>query len=139
MSFYKSILPDRIVSALNEAQLSQFIDSSNTVGENGVLLSGGERQRISLARAFVSDRPIILSDEATSQLDNENMIRIENLVLDSDKTLITITHRLIKEILQRYDSIFVMSAGEIVESGTFDELITQKGLLYSLYYISEKS
>lgn len=74
-------------------------------------------------------------DEATSQLDNENMDKIENLVLDSDKTVISITHRLVKRVLQKYDKIYIISQGHIVEQGTFDELISEKGLLYSLYYI----
>lgn len=77
-------------------------------------------------------------DEATSQLDNENMYRIENLVLNSDKTVISITHRLVKNVLQRYDKIYIMSQGEIVEQGSFDELIAKQGLLYSLYYIYGK-
>lgn len=96
---------------------------------------GGEKQRLSLARAFTSNCPIILMDEATSQLDNENMDKIENLVLDSDKTVISITHRLVKRVLQKYDKIYIISQGHIVEQGTFDELISEKGLLYSLYYI----
>lgn len=74
-------------------------------------------------------------DEATSQLDNENMYKIENLVLDSEKTVISITHRLVKKVLQKYDKIYIMSKGQIVEQGSFDELIAEKGLLYSLYYI----
>ena len=74
-------------------------------------------------------------EEATSQLDNENMYKIENLVLDSEKTVISITHRLVKKVLQKYDKIYIMSKGQIVEQGSFDELIAEKGLLYSLYYI----
>lgn len=136
VSFYKSVSSDRVVKALNEVQLSRFINTGNKIGENGILLSGGERQRISLARAFVGQSPIILSDEATSQLDNENMLKIENLILNSDKTVITITHRLIETILRRYDTIFVLSDGKLAESGTFDDLIEKRGLLYSLYYIS---
>ena len=135
VSFYKSISADRIEKALREVQLSQFIDMKSNIGENGVLLSGGEKQRLALARAFTSDCPIILMDEATSQLDNENMYKIENLVLDSEKTVISITHRLVKKVLQKYDKIYIMSKGQIVEQGSFDELIAEKGLLYSLYYI----
>ena len=66
VSFYKSISADRIEKALREVQLSQFIDMKSNIGENGVLLSGGEKQRLALARAFTSDCPIILMDEATS-------------------------------------------------------------------------
>lgn len=135
VSFYKSVSPEKVEKALRAVQLSQFIDMKNTIGENGVLLSGGEKQRLSLARAFTSNCPIILMDEATSQLDNENMDKIENLVLDSDKTVISITHRLVKRVLQKYDKIYIISQGHIVEQGTFDELISEKGLLYSLYYI----
>lgn len=135
VSFYKSIPKEKIEKALEEMQLSQFINMKNNIGENGVLLSGGEKQRLALARAFTSDCPIILMDEATSQLDNENMYKIENLVLNSDKTVISITHRLVKKVLQKYDKIYIMSKGKIVEQGSFDELIAEKGLLYSLYYI----
>ena len=63
------------------------------------------------------------------------MYKIENLVLDSEKTVISITHRLVKKVLQKYDKIYIMSKGQIVEQGSFDELIAEKGLLYSLYYI----
>lgn len=138
ISFYKAVSEEKIKRILEEVQLCGLNGIEGTIGENGVLLSGGEKQRLSLARAFISNCPIILMDEATSQLDNENMYRIENLVLNSDKTVISITHRLVKNVLQRYDKIYIMSQGEIVEQGSFDELIAKQGLLYSLYYIYGK-
>lgn len=136
ISFYKNISINKINETLEQVDLGYFIGHQEYVGENGKLLSSGERQRISLARAFLNDCPIILLDEATSHLDNENMIKIENLVTSSSKTIITITHRLTEKILKKYDMIYVMSQGKIIEYGTYNDLINQKGLLYSLYYIS---
>lgn len=119
--------------------INNLEDGINTkIGEAGDLLSGGEKQRISIARALLRETPIMILDEFTSSLDNETSSMIENLLLDiPDITLISITHKLIKSVLNKYDEIIVMRDGCIVEHGPFDELIKNKSYFYNLYYIQE--
>lgn len=102
------------------------------VGERGFLLSGGQKQRIAIARAVVSDPKILLLDEATSALD----VRSECVVQDAldraaqSRTTIVIAHRL--STIRDADNIVVMSHGDIVEQGTHDHLLSQKGSYYEL-------
>jgi len=97
------------------------------VGERGVLLSGGQRQRISIARAFVRDAPIIVLDEATASLDARAEGEIQAAIdrLEKDRTVICVAHRL--STLTSMDSIVVLSAGRIVESGTYRQLLSGDG------------
>lgn len=97
------------------------------VGEKGIKLSGGERQRIAIARAIIKDSPILLFDEATSSLDNQNEEVITNAIADlsKNKTVITIAHRLSSII--NCDRIIFIKDGEIAESGTHEELIALGG------------
>ena len=102
-------------------------------GENGCNLSGGEKQRISIARALVKKSQLLLLDEATSALDNETSASITNNLLNIDNTTkIMITHRLDEEILSKFDEIIVMKNGNIVEYGTYDELIKNDAVFKSL-------
>ncbi|QIB27401.1 ABC transporter ATP-binding protein [Caloranaerobacter azorensis] len=106
------------------------------VGESGCNLSGGERQRIAIARALVKNTPILILDEATSSLDNETAFKIENSLIDiKELTILVVTHKLIGNILEKYDKIIVIKDGRIKEIGTFQELIDKKGYFYSLYTI----
>lgn len=108
-------------------------DGYNTMlGENGKGLSGGEKQRISLARALLKNAPIILLDEPTSALDvmTERLIRQTLNLIKGSKTIIMIAHRL--STVKQADRILVISNGQLVESGTDDELMHQKGLYYHL-------
>lgn len=97
------------------------------VGERGVLLSGGQRQRISIARAFIRDAPVIVLDEATASLDARAEAEIQTAVdrLEEHRTVICVAHRL--STLASMDWIVVLSAGRIIEQGTYRELFSCDG------------
>lgn len=132
---------DDILKSCERAGLSKLINNlpngiDSLVGENGNKLSGGEKQRIAIARALINNTQILILDESTSALDNETAYNLENSLLDlKDLTLVTVTHKLIKNILNKYDEIIVMKNGSVVEKGSFEYLLSQKGYFYSLYYI----
>jgi ATP-binding cassette, subfamily B, bacterial len=98
------------------------------LGERGVRLSGGQRQRISIARAMLKNPPLLLLDEATSALDaeSERMVQAALEAAMKDRTTLVIAHRL--ATVQRADRIVVMEAGEIVDTGTHQELVARGGL-----------
>jgi subfamily B ATP-binding cassette protein MsbA len=121
-----------IESAARLAGCHEFIMQLPTgyqtrVGERGVLLSGGQRQRISIARAFVRDAPIIILDEATASLDARAEAEIQAAVdrLEEDRTVICVAHRL--STLASMDWIVVLSAGRIIEKGTYRQLLFGDG------------
>jgi ATP-binding cassette, subfamily B, bacterial len=103
------------------------------VGDRGGQLSGGQRQRIALARAILHNPKILLLDEATSALDPETEAAINETInrLAKDRTLITVTHRLMSII--NSDRIFVLDRGNLIEQGSHQELIKLKGLYYRLW------
>ena len=138
ISLGKKIPEDDILRVCNLVGLDDFIFSledglDTELGEKGVKISGGQKQRISIARAMLSDSPIIIFDEATSALDNlsQEMImeNIKNVLLD--KIVIIIAHRL--STIKDVDKIFVMYRGTVVETGNHKELMLQKGKYYKLY------
>lgn len=131
-----------IIEAARRAAAYDFImnleDGFQTVvGENGASLSGGQRQRVSIARAFLKNSPILLLDEATSALDSESEkhIQIAMKKLLKGKTAIIIAHRL-STVLDA-DKIIVLKHGEIIESGTHQELIALNGHYAMLYNIQQ--
>ena len=103
------------------------------VGERGALLSGGQKQRISIARIFLKNPPILILDEATSSIDT----RTERIIQESmdrlmhGRTTFVIAHRL--STVRNSDCIMVLEQGRIIERGTHDQLIEEKGKYYQLY------
>ena len=107
-------------------------------GENGSGLSGGEKQRVSIARSLLRKTPVLLMDEATAALDTETAYNVTNSILGLDGlTRIVVTHSLDGTLLKRYDRIFTLKNGNIIESGTFDELMEKKEYFYSLFTVSQ--
>ena len=120
------------------AKIHDFIMSlpdgyKTTVGERGLKLSGGEKQRVGIARTLLKDPPILLLDEATSALDTdtERDIQSELRAMGQGRTVITIAHRL--STIQDADRIVVLENGEIVETGTHDQLLDQAGRYAQLW------
>ena len=103
------------------------------VGERGVKLSGGQRQRIAIARAFLRDAPILVLDEATSQLDSEVEQAIQDNLLNlmKGKTVLVVAHRL--STISRLDRLIVLDQGKIVDQGSHEELIARNGLYSDLW------
>ena len=133
---YKNIPEKEFDYVIQKSGLSSLIQQKGknfSCGTNGNKLSGGEKQRISIARALLRNASILLMDEASSALDEKTADEIMHSILDMpDTTSLVITHRLNSTLLKRYDGIFVLHHGKLIESGTFDELMKNKGLLYSL-------
>ncbi len=118
---------EEIEEATRKANALDFINTfpegmETLVGERGVKLSGGQRQRIAIARAILKDPKILILDEATSSLDSESEYLVQQAldVLMKGRTTIIIAHRL--ATIRKVDKIFVLNQGEVVESGTHDEL-----------------
>ena len=125
--------------AIKAAYLDDFVSGlehglETFIGERGILLSGGQKQRVAIARAFLKNAPIVILDEATSALDNKAeavvQMAIDNLM--RDKTVFVIAHRL--STIQNADKIVVINQGEIVESGTHDELLKIENGAYKTLY-----
>jgi subfamily B ATP-binding cassette protein MsbA len=109
------------------------------IGEKGIALSGGQRQRLSIARAILRDAPILVLDEATSEMDAEGERAIQTALeeLMRGRTTICIAHRL--STIQKADLIVVMENGRIVETGTHAGLIQSRGVYCKLYELQFES
>ncbi|WP_426816664.1 lipid A ABC transporter ATP-binding protein/permease MsbA [Winslowiella sp. 2C04] len=103
------------------------------IGENGVLLSGGQRQRIAIARALLRDSPILILDEATSALDTESERAIQSALdeLQKNRTSLVIAHRL--STIEKADEIVVVEDGRIVERGSHEQLLSERGAYAQLH------
>ena len=107
-------------------------------GENGKALSGGEKQRISIARSLLQKSSVLLADEVTAALDAQTAYQVTRDILKLDGiTRIIVTHTLVESLLRQYDGIIVLKDGYIVENGTFEALMEQKGYFYALYTVAQ--
>jgi len=124
-----------IIEAARQANAHDFIMElpkgyETLVGERGVKLSGGERQRVAIARAFLADAPILILDEATSSLDSESEVMIQQAMerLMEGRTTLVIAHRL--STVRALDRLLVFDKGKIVEEGNHEQLIRLNGGIY---------
>ncbi len=134
---------DDVIAAAKMADAHAFIETLSDakgnagydarVGERGVKLSGGQRQRIAIARAIYRDAPILILDEATSQLDTETEQHIQDNLIDymKERTVFVIAHRL--STIRDMDHILVLDQGKIVEQGSHDDLMALQGLYSQMW------
>lgn len=116
---------DTFIRALPEGYATQ-------ISESGANLSGGQRQRIAIARALITEAPIMILDEPTSALDPNNERSITHTLnsLKGQRTIILVSHRL--STVVECDQIFMMERGEIIERGTHEELVARRGAYYEM-------
>ena len=131
--------PEEVYVAAKSAKIHNYNESLpdgyNTIlSDDGVNISKGQKQLITIARAFLSKAPILILDEATSNVDSRTEIQIQNAMTDlmKDKTCFIIAHRL--STIQNADTILVVKDGAIIEQGNHEQLIKQGGFYYSLYH-----
>ena len=131
-----------VEAAARAAHAHEFISQldqgyETRIGERGQRLSGGQRQRIAIARAVLTDAPILILDEATSSLDSESEALVQDALshLLANRTAFVIAHRL--STVRRADQILVLDQGKIVEQGRHEELLTQPSSVYAKLYATQ--
>jgi subfamily B ATP-binding cassette protein MsbA len=129
---------DEVARAARQAHAEEFILAcpdgyATAVGERGVRLSGGQRQRLAIARAFLKNPPILILDEATSDLDAESEFMVQQALSDlmRGRTVLVIAHRL--ATVRNADRIVVVHEGRLAEMGRHDELLARDGVYRRLY------
>jgi len=135
---------DDVIKAAKAANAHDFIEKTSNgydtfIGDRGMRLSGGEKQRIAIARALFKDPPILILDEATSQLDTESERLVQEAIdrLMAHRTVFVIAHRL--STVEHADNIVVLEGGKIIESGTHKQLLEASGTYKRLYELQFKS
>ena len=128
----ENISPAQVEEAAKIANAHDFIMATDQgyqtmIGDRGSKLSGGQRQRLTIARAVLKNPPILILDEATSALDSESEKLVQDALIKlmQERTSIVIAHRL--STIQHADEIIVMDQGQIIERGTHEILLQQKG------------
>ena len=131
---------EEIIDACKKAEIHDFITTTENgydtiIGENGITLSGGQRQRLAIARALINNSKIIMFDESTSSLDNENQAKIQSVIekLSADHTIIVVAHRL--STIINADNILFMDDHKIHAEGTHKELFENCEAYRDLYQI----
>ena len=134
----RRVADEELEAALRDVDLDEFRSGlreglDTEIGDRGVRLSGGQRQRVALARALLRDPDILILDEATSALDSIVEQRVAHAIQrrSAGRTLIMIAHRL--STIRGADLIIVMDKGRVAEQGSWDDLLTQKGIFRQLY------
>ena len=140
----KTASMDQVIAAAKAAQVHDFIaglpDGYETIaGERGVLLSGGQRQRMTIARAILQDRPIVILDEATAFVDPETEAALLAALssLMRGRTVIIVAHRL--SVIRSADQILVFDAGRLVETGRHEDLVARAGVYARLWECSTRA
>ena len=128
----------KLLEAVKASHVDKFSNRlekglETVIGERGIKLSGGQRQRVAIARAILANPRILILDEATSNLDTESEMYIQESLTElmKSRTTIVIAHRL--STIRKADQILVIEEGKIVEQGTHDELINKRGRYFKLY------
>ena len=141
ITMFREFPAPEVDRAIRLSGLSQLIEQHGAdylCGENGRGLSGGEKQRISIARSLLKNASVLLADEVTAALDAQTAYQVTGDILSLNGiTRIVVTHALTGSLLKQYDNIIVLKDGRIVERGTFEDLMEQKGYFYALYTVAQ--
>ncbi len=140
ITLFRDFPAPQLERAVRQAGLGPLLETRGPAyccGENGRGLSGGEQQRVAIARSLLRQSQVLLVDEATAALDPATARQVNLSLLElTGITRILVTHRLDESLLRRCDGILALKDGRVAESGTFDQLMAQKGYFYSLFTVS---